>query len=315
MQALIFDGHLQYDRSCLPPRVAPGESLVRVLRAGICNTDLEIVKGYMGFKGILGHEFVGVVEDGENKGARVVGEINAYCGECPTCRRGDTSHCPNRSTLGIAGRNGAFAEFLVLPTRNLHRVPAFICDSHAVFTEPLAAACEITDRLHIRPTDRVCVVGDGKLGLLVAQVLSLTGCALTVIGHNAEKLAILRRRGIATLQAPDQRDGQFDYVVDCTGQASGFDLARQLVRPRGTLVLKSTFHGSQETAFAPLVVDEISIVGSRCGPFAPALRLLEKKLIDLDSMISAEFPIAQGVRALEYANEKGVLKVLITMDQ
>ncbi len=314
MHALVFDGHLKYDAAYPLPQAAPGESLVRVLCAGICNTDLEIVQGYMGFRGILGHEFVGVVEDGELKGERVVGEINAYCGDCPTCRRGDVTHCPNRTTLGIMGRDGAFAEFLVLPTRNLHRVPASVSDAHAVFVEPLAAACEITDRLHVRPTDRVCVLGDGKLGLLAAQVLSLTGCDLVIIGHNADKLAILDRRGIATRLDPALADGQFDYVVDCTGQASGFDLARQLVRPRGTLVLKSTFHGAQETAFATFVVDEISIVGSRCGPFAPALRLLEKKLVDLDSMISAEFPIARGVQAFEHASRKGVLKDLIIMN-
>ncbi len=314
MQALVFDGHLRYDAAHPLPQTAPGESLVRVRCAGICNTDLEIVKGYMGFRGILGHEFVGVVEDGELKGERVVGEINAYCGECPTCRRGDATHCPNRTTLGIMGRDGAFAEFLVLPTRNLHRVPSSVCDAHAVFVEPLAAACEITDRLHVRPTDRVCVLGDGKLGLLAAQVLSLTGCDLMVIGRNTDKLAILERRGIAASQDSTLADGQYDYVVDCTGQASGFDLARRLVRPRGTLVLKSTFHGVQETAFATFVVDEISIVGSRCGPFSPALRLLEKRLVDVDSMISAEFPIARGVQALEHASEKGVLKDLITMN-
>ncbi len=314
MQALVFDGKLQYDASHPQPRVALGESLVRVSRAGICNTDLEIVKGYMGFHGVLGHEFVGVVQDGALKGERVVGEINAYCGDCPTCRRGDPTHCPNRTTLGIMDRDGAFAEYLTLPTRNLHRVPNNVSDCQAVFAEPLAAACEITDRLHIRPTDLVCVLGDGKLGLLVAQVLTLTGCRLIVVGHNADKLAILRRRNIDTRLELELDAGGFDYVIDCTGQASGFDLARRLVRPRGTLVLKSTFHGGQETAFAPLVVDEISIVGSRCGPFAPALRLLEQKLVDVESMISAEFPIAQGVAAFDQAAAQGVLKVLLRMD-
>ncbi len=314
MQALVFDGKLRYDCACPVPRPAPGESLVRVLRAGICNTDLEIVKGYMGFQGILGHEFVGIAEDGALKGERVVGEINAYCGDCPTCRRGDPTHCPNRTTLGIMNRDGAFAEFLTLPTHNLHRVPDDVSDRQAVMVEPLAAACEITDRLHIRPTDRVCVLGDGKLGLLVAQVLTLTGCGLTSVGHNIDKLTILRRRGIDTRLVPELDAGAFDYVIDCTGQASGFDLARRLVRPRGTIVLKSTFHGGQKTAFAPFVVDEISIVGSRCGPFAPALRLLEQKLIDVDPMISAEFPIARGVSAFEQAAAKGVLKVLLTLD-
>lgn len=312
MNALVFDGQLSLKRDYPAPQV-DGESLVRVLRAGICNTDLEITKGYMGYRGVLGHEFVGVAQAGEMKGARVVGEINASDGTCPTCLRGDVTHCPNRSTLGIVKRDGALAEYLTLPTRNLHRVPDSVTDAQAVFTEPLAAACEITDRIHIRPTDRVCVIGDGKLGLLCSQVLHLTGCDLLTIGRHAEKLEIIRRRGIAATTDPNSVRGQFDVVVDCTGHASGFDLARQLTRPRGTLVLKSTFHGGQATAFAPFVVDEISIVGSRCGPFAPALRLLEKKLIDVDSLRSAEYPITQGVEAFERAVAPGVLKVQVVM--
>jgi alcohol dehydrogenase len=312
MNALVFDGQLTLRRDYPAPFVV-GESLVRVIRAGICNTDLEIIKGYMGYRGVLGHEFVGIVEEGEMKGARVVGEINAYDGICPTCLRGDVTHCPNRTTLGIVKRDGAFAEFLTLPTRNLHRVPDSVTDAQAVFTEPLAAAFEITDRIHIRPTDRLCVIGDGKLGLLCAQVLHLTGCDLLAIGRHADKLEILRQRDIATTTTPDSIRGQFDVVVDCTGHASGFDLARKLTRPRGTLVLKSTFHGRQETAFAPIVIDEISIVGSRCGPFAPALRLLEKKLIDVDSMISAEYSIAQGIEAFERGVAPGVLKVQVVM--
>lgn len=312
MNALVFDGRLTLRRDYPAPFVV-GESLVRVVRAGICNTDLEIIKGYMDYHGVLGHEFVGVVAEGEMKGARVVGEINAYDGTCPTCLRGDVTHCPNRTTLGIVNRDGALAEFLTLPTRNLHRVPDSVSDAQAVFTEPLAAACEITDRIHIRPTDRVCVIGDGKLGLLCSQVLRLTGCDLLTIGRHADKLGILRQRGIATTTDADSIRGQFDVVVDCAGHASGFDLARKLTRPRGTLVLKSTFHGGQETAFAPIVIDEISIIGSRCGPFAPALRLLERKLIDVDSMISAEYSIAQGIKAFERAVAPGVLKVQVVM--
>lgn len=312
MQALVFDGELVLKHDYPKPHRA-GEVLVRVLRAGICNTDVEIIKGYMGYHGVLGHEFVGIVEDGEMRGARVVGEINAYDGTCPTCLRGDVTHCPNRTTLGIVNRDGALAEFLTLPLRNLHRVPDTVTDAQAVFTEPLAAACEITDRIHIHPTDRVCVIGDGKLGMLCAQVLRLTGCDLLVIGRHADKLAILQRQGIATTIDIEALDYQFDVVVDCTGHASGFDLARKLTRPRGTLVLKSTFHGGQEIAFAPFVIDEISIIGSRCGPFAPALRLLEKKLIDIDSMVSAEYPLEQGVAALQYAIAPGVMKVQVVM--
>ena len=314
MRAIVFDGQLKLQRDLPEPRVRD-ESLVRVLRAGICNTDLEIVKGYMGFKGILGHEFVGVVEFGEMQGARVVGEINAYCGTCPTCLRGDVTHCPHRTTLGIVNRNGALAEFLSLPARNLHRVPDAVSDAQAIFVEPLAAACEITDRIHIRPTDRVAVIGDGKLGLLCAQVLQLTGCDLLAMGRHESKLSLLRRRGIATTIDADSIHDQFDVVVDCTGHASGFALARKLTRPRGTLVLKSTFHGGQDTSFAPIVIDEISIVGSRCGPFAPALRLLEQKLVDVDAMVSAEYPLERGVEAFARAVAPGVIKVQVTMSQ
>ncbi len=313
MKALVFDGNLRLDRDHPAPRAPLSESLVRVLRAGICNTDLEITKGYMGYRGVLGHEFVGVVEDGVMKNARVVGEINAYDGTCPSCLRGDVTHCPNRTTLGIANRDGALAEFLMLPTRNLHLVPDSIGDAQAVFVEPLAAACEITERVHIKPTDHVCVIGDGKLGLLCAQVLRLTGCNLLVVGRHTEKLAILNARGITTTTDALSIREQFDVVVDCTGNAAGFEMARKLTRPRGTLVLKSTFHGDQEMAFAPIVIDEISIVGSRCGPFAPALRLLEKKLVEVEPMISAEYPIERGREAFEHAAMPGTLKVQVVM--
>lgn len=313
MKALFFDGQLKQRSDCPMPQVKAGESLVRVLRAGICNTDLEITKGYMSFRGILGHEFVGRVESGEMEGARVVGEINAYCGNCPTCRRGDETHCPDRTTLGIMNRDGAFAEFLTLPTCNLHPIPSPVADSEAVFAEPLAAACEITERLHVRPTDRVCIVGDGKLGLLVAQVLNLTGCDLRVVGRHADKLRILSRRGIPTTTEADAGSEQYDIVVDCAGQPSGFDLARRLTRPRGTIVCKSTFHGTMEMPFAPIVVDEISLVGSRCGPFAPALRLLEKKLVDVESLTTGEFPLSRGLDAFQAARQKSAIKVQITM--
>ncbi len=311
MHALVFDGQLKLVSDYPLPPVPAGESLVCVQRAGICNTDLEIVKGYMGFRGVLGHEFVGVIAEGERQGTRVVGEINASCAECSTCRRGDETHCPNRTTLGILNREGAFAEFLTLPTRNLHPVPDGVGDAQAVFVEPLAAACEITERLHVKPTDRVAVIGDGKLGLLAAQVLALTGCDLLAIGRHPEKLALLDRRGIATATEGKKIPGQFDMVVDCAGQPSGFDLARRLTRPRGTLVLKSTFHGAQAVSLAPLVVDEVSVIGSRCGPFAPALRLLEHKQVDVDSLLEGEYPIARGLEAFKKAAAPGALKVQI----
>jgi threonine dehydrogenase-like Zn-dependent dehydrogenase len=291
------------------PTPAPGEALVQVCRAGICNTDIEIIKGYMNYRGVLGHEFVGVLSDG----SRVVGEINASDGTCDICRRGDVTHCRQRSVLGIFKRDGAMAEYLTLPVGNLHRLPDAITDPQAVFVEPLAAALEITDQGHIRPSQGVAVVGDGKLGLLVAQVLQLTGCHLHVIGRHARKLAILQRRGIPALDTPAEWNGRFDVVIDCSGQASGFELARQLLRPRGTLVLKSTFHGAHEMTMAPLVVDEITVVGSRCGPFAPALRLLEQRLIEVETLLDAEYPIEQGVEAFKRAMSPGALKVQIVL--
>jgi alcohol dehydrogenase len=291
------------------PTPAPGEALVQVRRAGICNTDIEITKGYMNYRGVLGHEFVGVLSDG----SRVVGEINASDGTCDICRRGDVTHCRRRSVLGIFQRDGAMAEYLTLPVGNLHRLPEAITDPQAVFVEPLAAALEITDQGHIRPSQSVAVIGDGKLGLLVAQVLQLTGCDLHVIGRHAHKLAILRRRGIPTLDTLVEWYGRFDVVIDCSGQASGFELARQLLRPRGTLVLKSTFHGAQEMRMAPLVVDETTVVGSLCGPFAPALRLLEQRLIEVETLLEAEYPIEQGVEAFKRAMSPGALKVQIVL--
>ncbi len=309
MQALFFDGQLIFRSDYPIPTPSLGEKLVRVRRAGICNTDLEITKGYQNFHGVLGHEFVGELEDG----TRVVGEINAADGTCDACRRGDVTHCAQRSVLGIAGRDGALAEYLSLPASNLHPVPGSVDDVEAVFVEPLAAALEITERIHIKPTDRVAVIGDGKLGLLCAQVLDPTGCDLVVIGRHARKLERLEGRGITTTREPERLRRNFDVVVECTGHASGFDLALQLLRPRGTLVLKSTFHGTQELALAPLVVDEISLIGSRCGPFEPALRLLERRRVDVRSLLDAEYPLARGVEAFRHAATPGTLKIHIVM--
>jgi alcohol dehydrogenase len=309
MKALVFNGGVSVRDDYPVPTPQPGEILVQVRRAGICNTDIEITKGYMDYRGVLGHEFVGQLADGR----RVVGEINVYDGTCETCRRGDVTHCGNRSVLGILQRDGAMAEYLTLPARNLHPVPDTITDAQAVFVEPLAAACEITNQVHIRPTRRVVVLGDGKLGLLAAQVLQLTGCDLNVVGRHARKLGILRRRGITILDTPSDGFGNFDIAIDCSGQVSGFELARQLLRPGGTLVLKSTFHGAHTLAMAPLVIDEITVVGSRCGPFAPALRLLEQRLIEVDTLLDAEYPIAQGVEAFRHATTPGTLKVQIVV--
>ena len=295
------------------------EALVRVHLSGICNTDLEIARGYAGFKGTIGHEFVGVVaESPGNKllGQRVVGEINAGCGECELCAANDPRHCPNRTVLGIVGRDGAHAEFLRLPIGNLLPVPDNIVDEHAVFAEPLAAACGIMERVAIKPKDRVAVIGDGKLGLLCAQAIALSGAGVLLIGKHAEKLRIAERRGIetATPRTGAQRKREFDVVVEASGSPSGFVGALELLRPRGTLVLKSTFQGPgkiDEIDQARLVVDEITITGSRCGRFQPALDLLKKGAIDIDSLISEEYPLSRGVHAMERAGRKGILKVFL----
>ena len=297
-----------------PDRV--DEALVRVLLSGICNTDLEIARGYAGFNGTIGHEFVGVVEDssdGALVGLRVVGEINAGCGNCELCRGGDSRHCANRTVLGIHGRDGAHAEFLQLPAVNLLPVPDNIPDEHAVFTEPLAAACGVLERARINKSDRVAVIGDGKLGLLCAQVIALTGADVLLIGKHSSKLRIAERRGIeiATPKLVGKRKQQFDVVVEASGAASGFGLALDLLRPTGQLVLKSTFHGKTELDAARIVVDEISIVGSRCGRFSPAIDLLKRTAIDVDSLISEEYPLSNGVHAMRRAGTKGVMKVLL----
>ncbi len=315
MKALQVEGDRLILREVDRPE-ARDEALVRVVVSGICNTDLEIARGYAGFSGTIGHEFVGVVEDspkGALIGQRVVGEINAGCGECELCISGDARHCPTRTVLGIVGRDGAHAEFLRLPLRNLLTVPANVPDEHAVFTEPLAAACGILERTTIDKNTRVGVIGDGKLGLLCAQVIALTGAPVLMTGKHREKLRILERRGIATSCVDEARANrrEFDVVVEASGSAAGFELALDLLKPRGRLVLKSTFHGKTEIDSARLVVDEVSVIGSRCGRFEPALDLLKKSAIDVDSLISEEYSLAEGILAMARAGEKGVLKVLL----
>jgi threonine dehydrogenase-like Zn-dependent dehydrogenase len=294
------------------------EALVRVHLSGICSTDLEIAKGYAGFKGTIGHEFVGIVEEspeGKLIGQRVVGEINAGCETCPRCLAGDPRHCPTRTVLGIVGRDGAHAEYLKLPLENLVPVPDQILDEHAVFTEPLAAACAILERVVVTRTNRVAVIGDGKLGLLCAQVLALTGAPVTLVGKHPEKMVIAERRGIETITPAKaaKRKKEFDIVVEASGSESGFSMAMRLVGPRGTVVLKSTLHGKQKEEIEPvtMVIQEFGIVGSRCGRFAPALDLLKKDAIHLDSLISEEYPLSNALLAMERATKKGVLKVLL----
>ncbi len=317
MRALVIDQGLRLEKDYPTPIPPPGEALVHVLQAGICNTDLELVQGYMNFKGVPGHEFVGVVEQAVGReeliGRRVAGEINAACGVCETCRANRPTHCPNRTTLGIDRRAGAFADYLMLPFENLHPLPDEVTDDQAVFVEPLAAACEIREQVNIKPTDRVAVIGDGKLGLLCAQVVALTGCQLIAVGRHAEKLQILDRRGIkTTIETGSLQPASQDIVVEATGTPGGFNLARQMVRPRGTIVLKSTYHGEALPVNLTLVVvDEITLVGSRCGPFEPAIRLLANKQIDVESLIQARYSLDQGVAAFERAALKGMLKVII----
>jgi len=313
--------------------IGDGEAVVRVTLSGICNTDLEIARGYAGFQGTIGHEFVGVIESlsearasarapnpsepsmtvGLAPGQRVVGEINAGCGVCDLCRSGDPRHCPQRTVLGIVGRDGAHAEFLKLPMVNLLPVPREIPDEHAVFAEPLAAACGILERAVVSEDTNLAVIGDGKLGLLCAQVLATTGAAVTLIGKHQNKLQIAARRSLETItvEQASSRTRQFDLVVEASGSSSGFQLALDVLRPRGVLVLKSTFHGGTEMNAARIVVDEISVVGSRCGRFAPALELLRSNTIDVESLISEEFALADGLRAMERAAESNVLKVLL----
>jgi threonine dehydrogenase-like Zn-dependent dehydrogenase len=317
MRALLLDKELQIVENYPAPEPPPGEALIRVSVASICNTDLELVKGYMQFRGILGHEFTGVVERApgakEWEGRRVVGDINAACGNCPTCQAGRPTHCPNRTTLGIAGRDGAFAEYLTLPIRNLHPVPAPLPDEIAVFTEPLAAACEVLHQVHVHPTDRVIVLGDGKLGLLCAQVLALTGCDLTAVGHHEEKLDILARQGIPTALESTLVEANADLVVEATGHPAGYAAAWRFVRPRGTIVLKSTYHGASDADMTMAVVDEVTLAGSRCGPFAPALRLLERGLVEVTPLIQARYPLSKALAAFEHAARPGTLKVLVDL--
>ena len=330
MKALRFqNGSLSV--SDVPKPIADGEAVVRVTLSGICKTDLEIARGYAGFEGTLGHEFVGVIESVSGAGAvarpsgraqsvasprigdRVVGEINAGCGVCQLCRAGDPRHCSQRTVLGIVGRDGAHAEFLKLPIVNLLPVPDEISDERAVFTEPLAAACGILERVSIGEDTRVVVIGDGKLGLLCAQAIATTSASVTLIGKHRDKLAIAQRRGIETItiDQADKLKGQFDVAVEASGSPTGFAIAVELLQPRGVLVLKSTFHGPTEIDAAPMVVNEISVIGSRCGRFAPALELLKQNAIDVDSLISEEFALREALVAMDRAAQPGVMKVLL----
>ncbi len=306
----------------IPMPANESEAMIRVVKSGICNTDLEIVRGYAGFEGTLGHEFVGVVGKADDRpeivGKRVVGEINAGCGTCERCVAGDARHCPTRTVLGIVGRDGAHAEFLQLPSRNLIEVPDNVSDEQAVFAEPLAAAYGIIEQVEILPQTKVAVIGDGKLGLLCSMSMALKSQNVTIIGKHLPKIAIAEKSGIEGVLLGNLTPAMFRHfnvVIEASGSESGFATALDLVKPCGKIVLKSTFHGTPTWAASRVVVDEIMIVGSRCGRMAPALDLLKSGAVNVEDLIDDEIPLSNGVAAFERASEKGVLKVLLSMDQ
>jgi 2-desacetyl-2-hydroxyethyl bacteriochlorophyllide A dehydrogenase len=319
MRALWLDrGRLEFRDAVPEPRPAAGEALIRVRLAGICGTDLQLLKGYYPFTGIPGHEFVGEVVAAADPawiGERVVGEINLACGRCPSCRAGHPRHCEQRAVLGIKGRHGAFAEYLTLPVANLHRVPALVADEAAVFTEPLAAALRIHDQVAIGPNQRVLLIGAGRLGQLIAQSLGLTGCRLQVAARHSSQQEPLQQRGILWIDPDTLPAAGFDVVIEATGSPEGLVQARRAVRPGGTLVLKSTYRGAIAVDLAELVVDEITVVGSRCGPFDPALDVLERKEVDPAGLVAARYPLEQGEEAFREAGRSGVLKVLLTTSE
>ena len=317
MRALVLTDsgiHLQTDRP--DPVPASDEVLVRVLRAGICQTDLQLIRGYKDFRGVLGHEFVGVALGGALEGQRVVGEINCSCWTCDTCNAGRPGHCPHRSVIGILNHDGAFADLVAVPERNLHRVPDSVDTDIAVFTEPLAAAFQIPAQVPVERGNRVIVLGDGRLGNLCAQVLTHLSDHVLVIGKHPGKLAILEKLGIATSFSADALAHRgADIVVECTGSDTGLPMALELVRPRGTIVLKTTVAGTQTISFAPLVVDEVTVVGSRCGPFDRALDALAHGAVNVSALISEWLDLNDGVRALTRSAQPGVLKVLLHVSQ
>lgn len=315
MQALVLQNRqLSYQTDYTEPVPQAGEVLVRVRLAGICTTDLELVKGYANFSGVLGHEFVGEVVSEAHpdwNGRSVVGSINIGCGECDMCERGVVAHCDNRGALGIHRRDGAFADYVALPLANLHLVPEGVVDETAVFTEPLAAACRIREQVKLTPTDKTAVIGPGRLGLLVGQVLALDGGCVTMLGRRQTSLALPEQLGLATGIAAEQPASTFDLIVEATGSPAGFAEALRLVRPQGTIILKSTFHGLPQIDLTKIAVDEIRVVGSRCGPFDVALKLLEETAVSVQPLIATTYPLHDGLAAFDHAAQPGVRKILL----
>jgi threonine dehydrogenase-like Zn-dependent dehydrogenase len=314
VKALHWNGQtLALDSSYPAPKAADQNALVRVRLAGICSTDLQIFKGYMDFRGIPGHEFVGEVVEGPSgvQGKRVVGEINFACGSCEMCARDLGRHCPNRKVMGILGAGGSFAEYVAVPAANLHIVPENVSDEEAVFTEPLAAAFEILEQIQLNPGDDVLVMGDGKLGMLCAQVVKLTGAPVTVLGKHPEKLALVKKTGVRTILLDDWKPRLFDVVVEATGSESGLKLAMSAARPRGTLVLKSTIAGDHNVSLAPLVINEITVIGSRCGLFDPALQALAEGSVLVTPLIERIYPLDEGLEAVAHAGTRGARKILL----
>lgn len=318
MQALSLDSSLSYRTDVAKPEIETGEALIRLSLAGICATDLELLKGYAGFAGIVGHEFVGVVEavgdasDGFWLGKRVVGSINIGCRQCDICRSQGPEHCPQRRVLGIRGKDGVFADYFSLPVANLFEVPDDISDEAAVFTEPLAAAVRVAKQLQDLPVHKVCVLGPGRLGMLIAKVLSLANYDVVVAGRSASSLTLPRQWSLQTGLIDNLPDDGFDCVIDASGQASGFEQALRLTKPRGALVLKSTFAASGPADLSKIVVAEINIIGSRCGPFKDALALLAEHSLPVETLIDGRYPLKEGAAAFAHAARPGIRKILLT---
>jgi len=314
MRAVVFDGELRFVEDYPMPEVPPGWARIRVQKAGICKTDMEIMKGYMGFKGILGHEFIGVVEKCDDPnwlGKQIVGEINAACGKCERCAQGLGRHCHNRTVLGILNHDGCMSDYCVLPIVNLLEIPATVSDDRAVLVEPLSAACEILEQMTFQGSERVLVLGDGRLGILCAWALLTVLSDVTLTGHHPEKLELAKWRHLKTAHGSSEVDPGADVVVDATGSGGGIDEAMSLCRPRGTIVLKSTAASQAELNLAPIVINELTVVGSRCGKFKDGLRMLEAYPdMPIERLITARYPIEQALAAFDRATQSDALKVL-----